>query len=349
MQIGVIGLNHKSAPLELREKLARSSAKQFGGSNEHDLPYVLLSTCNRTEIYFTSEDLAATHSYLLANLRCEISEEFEHKIYSYFGGDCFFHLAKVTSGMDSAILGETEIQGQVKQAYETAAKQRPLCSELHFLFQKSLKIGKEIRTEPLRSCKEITSQSEGIPLRALMPTLEDSILNLSTGLLKDLKTKKILFFGVSEINQKILKKFIANNIRSITLCNRSYLKAHLLAKAFGIGLKAWEEIGDVFEYDLIIYGTKSPSYLMTKEGIKTLPKEPKVVIDLSVPRNVEPACGTLLNVTLLNIDQINCSIDRRKRRRADSISRMRLPQIGQAVELQMALYGKRQRFLLSAI
>lgn len=326
MHIGVIGLNHKSASLELRETLARIFAKKFGHTCDHDFPFVLLSTCNRTEIYFSSDDLADTHSYLLGNLRTETSEEFEHTIYSYFGSDCFFHLAKVACGMDSAIIGETEIQGQVKQAYEEAASTRALSRELHFLFQKSLKIGKDIRTNPL------------------MPTLEEAVLNLSTSHLKDLKTKKILFFGVSEINQKILKLLTINNIQSITLCNRTHAKALMLARALNV--EAVEKVEDIFAYDLIIYGTKAPTYLMTKNALE-MPRQRKLIIDLSVPRNVEPACATIPNVTLLNVDQINRTIDRRKKRKAALLSRLRLPQIEEAVNRQILLFHKRESFLLS--
>lgn len=324
MQIGVLGLNHKSAHLELREKLARCSVKRFGAhcSLHGALPYVLLTTCNRTEIYFSSDDLAATHSYFLGILRNEIAEEFEHTIYSYFGADCFSHLAKVTAGMDSAILGETEIQGQVKQAYELAATYRPLCRELHYLFQKCLKVGKEMRTSPL------------------MPSLEETIFSLATSHLGNLTEKKILFVGISEINLKIIKLLKLNNLRKITLCNRTHSRAHTIAKELGCQVLPWN--GAIFDYDLIIYGTKAPHYLLTEA---TAARSKKLVIDLSVPRNVDPEISRSPGITLLNIDEINRSIDVRKKLRAKFLLRLKTPLLEEAVHRQIHLYRKKEAYL----
>src|SRR5436853_2688901 len=109
MRVGVVGINHKLADLKLREQLAITCLKRFGPSQSvhSDHHFIVLSTCNRTEVYFSSDDLAMTHSYLLSILRLDVDEEFDHKLYSYFGVDCFSHLAKVASGLDSAILAET--------------------------------------------------------------------------------------------------------------------------------------------------------------------------------------------------------------------------------------------------
>src|SRR5262249_51645888 len=122
MRIGVVGINHKLADLKLRETLAKACQRRFGpGQSTHGShTFILLSTCNRTEVYFSSEDLAQSHSYFLSILNQEVDEDFDQKLYSYFGKDCFLHLSRVTSGLDSAIVAETEIQGQVKSAYENA-------------------------------------------------------------------------------------------------------------------------------------------------------------------------------------------------------------------------------------
>jgi len=143
MRIGLVGINHKLASLSLRESLAKAFRKCFGNSH----PFILLLTCNRIELYFSSPDLAATHTAILSALKKETSCECDQKLYSFFGMECFLHLAKVTAGFDSAIMAETEIQGQVKQAYEEALKSKKLPSELHFLFQKSLHISKLCRSK----------------------------------------------------------------------------------------------------------------------------------------------------------------------------------------------------------
>jgi len=135
MKIGIIGVNFKSADLFFREKLALSlqvSSPLFSALNHSK---VILSTCNRFEIYFFSENLTETHSELLQKFRAEFESDCGFKLYSYFGQDCFSHLCRVTAGLDSAVLVETEIQGQVKRAY-LKAQETPLAKELHFIFQK---------------------------------------------------------------------------------------------------------------------------------------------------------------------------------------------------------------------
>src|SRR5262245_52879886 len=103
MRFGVVGINHKLADLKLREKLAKACQNRFLSSSFHgDHHFVLLSTCNRTEFYFSSDDLAETHSYLLRILRQDVEDDFDQKLYTYFGTDCFLHLTRVTSGLDSA-------------------------------------------------------------------------------------------------------------------------------------------------------------------------------------------------------------------------------------------------------
>src|SRR6185295_5000201 len=112
MTIGVFGINHKQADVTLREKLSNAFQRHFS-INSPIRNSVLIATCNRVELYFSGDDLAEIHQSIIALLRQEVSEEFEQKCYSFFGKDCFWHLAKVTAGLDSAIVAETEIQGQV--------------------------------------------------------------------------------------------------------------------------------------------------------------------------------------------------------------------------------------------
>lgn len=294
MRVGVIGINHKLADLKLREQLAKACQMRFGAFHaargEHH--FILLSTCNRTEVYFSSEDLAATHSYLLSILRMDVEEEFDHKLYSYFGGDCFCHLTRVTSGLDSAIIGETEIQGQVKVAYENAIEFHPLPQELHFLFQKSLAIAKKVRTE--------------LQLGRGMPNLEHAIMQTGKHVFESAEQQaQLLFVGASEINLKVLKFLKTKNFQHITLCNRSDNHACALAEKHEIGYLPWDQLASWKEYDWVICGTKSPDYLIRKEEICNVPIGKKLIMDLSVPRNVEPRLGQDPRITLLNIDQIN--------------------------------------------
>jgi len=294
MQFGVLGINYKLADLKLREQLAKSCQKRFGAIYsfpEHH--FVLLSTCNRTELYFSSHDLSFTHSFLLGMLRLDIQEEFDQKLYSFFGVDCFTHLSRVAAGLDSAVLAESEIQGQVKAAYEQASEEKTLPKELHFLFQKSLGIAKKIRTQ--------------LNLGRGMPTLEQAVLQTGKCFFNGSTNFRVLFVGASEINQKILHYLHQKGVASLFLCNRSDEIAFRVAKENNITAVEWGQLASWPDYDWIILGTKSPEYLITAvEYPKGLLKQKnRLIMDLSVPRNVDPLLGRIPGITLLNIDQIN--------------------------------------------
>ncbi|MBS0646844.1 MAG: glutamyl-tRNA reductase [Verrucomicrobia bacterium] len=286
MRIGMIGVNHKLASLEMREQIARLCARRFA---DHRIlhpyfSYVLLSTCNRTEIYFHSPELSQTHVYLLGILRYGIGENIDQRFYSFFGCDCFCHLTRVTAGLDSAILGETEIQGQVKVAYSQASQQRKLAKELHFLFQKSLKLAKEIRT--------YVGQGR-------FPVLAKTIVETATQMLGDLSLCRILFIGFSHINQTVAAWFEKQCIKNFTYCNRHVEKLQTLQLPYLL----WEHKERWVDYDLIILGTKAEHYII--EQLPQAIARPKLLIDLSVPRNVAPSLGQEPHIKLLNIDQLS--------------------------------------------
>lgn len=296
MRVGVIGINHKLACLKLREALAKACQRRFSLGQQHAC--VLLSTCNRTELYFSDSDLAQAHSNLLAILRREIAEEFDQRLYSYFGVDCFQHLCRVTAGLDSAIVAETEIQGQVKGAYEAAADCMDLPSEIHYLFQKALKIGKRVRS--------------ALPIKPGLPDLEHSIFKEGMSYFSNASQLKILCIGASEINKKIIAYLKKKQMQNITLCNRTCRHAHEVAAAYDIAMLNWNKLEQWHHFDWVIFGTKSPHYLITKEHIpQTISR--KLVMDLSVPRNVDPIIAHDPRVTLLNIDELNQTLLERTR------------------------------------
>lgn len=290
LHVGVIGINHKVADLSLRERFAQIGTRRFHPSSSlHGEQICLpLSTCNRTEVYFSSHDLAATHSYILDVLRAKIDRGFEQKLYSFFGAQCFFHLARVTAGIDSAVIGETEIQGQVKQAYEEARLHLLLPSVMHYMFQKSLQIGKKIRSSkwPLSS---VAVQEEAI----LRTCLEE---------FSDLATCKILFLGASRINRKFFEKCRQEGVERLTICNRTFDKAEKWS-GHGVNVLPWEVRNTWQDYDIIVTGTKSPHYLIEKEEVGHLTKK-KLLIDLSVPRNIHPELALHPHIQLWDIDRL---------------------------------------------
>jgi glutamyl-tRNA reductase len=337
MRVGVIGLNHKLASLNLRELLAKACQRRFlaGHSLHGDHTCVLLTTCNRTEVYFASDDLTATHSYLLQILRNEVEDEFDQKVYSYFGYDCFLHLSKVTTGLDSAIVAETEIQGQVKAAYENAIAYLSLPSELHYLFQKALKIGKKIRAE--------------LPMGRGMPDLEHAILNTGLHLFQP-NEAKILFVGASDVNQKILGFLKSKNLHTITICNRTLNRAKTIAESHHLSVLEWSRLHLWHHYNWIIFGTKAHDYLITKADIPSSCTSQKLIIDLCVPRNVDPKLARHPRITLLNIDQINRILRVRKQRMTHILShaeRCVVSSVKQHIELFQE--KEKHRFRLQAV
>lgn len=337
MRVGVLGINHKLADLKFRELLAIACQKRFGaGKNAHgEHAFVLLSTCNRTEIYFSSDDLAETHTYLINILRQEvlINEDFDQKLYSFFRQDCFFHLCRVTAGLDSAIVAETEIQGQVKAAYESTAAYSLLPKELHYIFQKSLQIAKAVRTSLLH-------------LRG-MPDLEHAVWNAGMGVFDQISQKNVLFVGASTINLKILAFMQGKQMGKLTICNRTPGLAESVANGYQVMNLPWKELTRWVEYDWIIFGTKSPNYLISKKELNhqcVLSK--KVIIDLCVPRNVDPELGKYF--VLQNIDQLNRVLKVRKQHMNDSLIKAE-HLVKDAVKRHSGLFEDKERYKLQLL
>ena len=304
MRVGVVGVNHKSAEISCREAVAKACGKRFSVESGIRQKYfcVVLSTCHRTEIYFSAEDLAAAHSEILNLLREEISFAFEHKLYAYFGSDCFLHLARVTAGLDSVVLAESEIQGQVKLAYEQSCLNISLPSCVHYLFQKSLQLGKKIR-----SLFFLSSDA----------SLERVLFELAEHFFVGLAQCRILFIGHSEINRKILRFFKRKGIDEISLCTRSLVSAQEFAKSEQIELVGWEELPNWMNYDLVISGTNVSNYLITPTAcsVKT-----RLIFDLGVPRNIDPRVGRSPGVTLLNMEKVGVILEERQRKNQEEIS-----------------------------
>jgi len=333
MRIGIIGINHKLADLKLRECFARICHQNFkSGIIAHfNIALVPLTTCNRCEIYFCSDDLAHSHSYLINVLRKALpsdEESIDQRLYSYFGHDCFKHLCRVTAGLDSAIVAESEIQGQVKAAYEEALKHSCLPGEMHYLFQKSLKIGKHIRTQ--------------LPLGRGIPELEHAILNASHRIFLEPERAKILFVGASEINRRILAFFKKRSFNDITICNRSPGPANTMSNKFQIATLDWAKLSDWPVYDLIVLGTKSPEHIIEKDRLASRCIRQKLIIDLCVPRNVDPQLGKMSKITLLNIDEINRTLKLRKQKLHGLLSKAETI-VHQATKKQITIFFEREK------
>ena len=302
MRVGLIGINYKSSELSLRELLAKVCQVCFGGESEdaERLCCVLLSTCNRTELYFSADDLAEAHSEILHILRAKVDLPFEHKLYSYFNEDCFTHLALVTTGLDSVIIAESEIQRQVKEAYENACLYHRLPSCMHFMFQKSLKIGKSFRTSS--------------SLVRTNVTLEGLIYDLSQIIYKDIRSASLLFIGNSEINRKILGYFKHKEIHNLTLCTRGLVSAQELSREYDLNFLKWDDMSAWHEFDIVICGTNQHDYLIFPEQVpQGHLANNRMIFDLSMPRNADPRLSRHPQITLLNIEELGGLIDKRQK------------------------------------
>ncbi len=290
MQIGVLGVNHKSSKISVRECMAKACQNKISKESliAERFSCVVLSTCHRTEIYFSAPNLAEAHSEILQVLRREIALAFEHELYSYFGFDCFLHLGYVVSGLDSVIIAESEIQRQVKVAYEQSQWYYPLPSCLHFLFQKSLKIGKEIRGNILLSQGKMN--------------IPKMLFHISGHVVKNLPQESILFIGNSEINRQVMNFFRAKGINRISLCTR--------------GTSAWEETATLpweervrwGEFSIVICGSNAPHYAI-EPFQREHPVQTRLIFDLSVPRTVSPELARHPLLTLLNMEEIGQMLD----------------------------------------
>ena len=247
--ICLLGISYHTAELVVREEIARRAARW---EHQRSSPRVLLSTCNRTEVYSTGEALAGLFD--------------PHNCYALRGVSALRHLFRVAAGLDSAVLGETEIQRQLKLAYGRAGK---LPAPLHFAFQKALKVGKEVRTR----------------FSISRETLQSMIWRIVAPNWPNPAQKKILLIGYSDINRSLLAFFTHKGVSEIDLCSK-WLPGRVC------------RLGEWDRYDLVVAATHAEGFLI--QGRCRTGKRP-IVIDLSVPRVVDPA---LEGVELWNIDQL---------------------------------------------
>jgi glutamyl-tRNA reductase len=327
MNIGLLGISYRSSELELRERFARACQKMCNSSFSD--PLVLLSTCNRTEIYFSSDDLVETYSHLLSMLETLLELECRSRIYCYFGEKCFIHLAKVTAGIDSVIFGEAEIQRQVKQAYEEARARHKFPFIMHYLFQKSLKIGKEIRTQ--------------FPLRSGRASMEWALWDLTKCFFPEGVFGPILFIGYSEINRKMIRFFQRKIGGRLYLATRNEDAAMDMTKKMGLQLVSWKEIGSWTEFPIVVCGSKSSEYLLKAEHIAEdrAKVQSRLVIDLSLPRNVDPCINKNPLITLFNIEEIEQFIDQKHKTSFMEQTKI-AKKIEDSVNLQSALFHRKR-------
>ena len=316
MNLHAIGLNHKSAPVDIREKLAFSASSipialssftQSFSSSEA----VILSTCNRVEIYGTSPDDCLNKESLLdffSAFHGLPKENFSEHMYHYQNLDAVKHLFFVTSSLDSLVVGESQILSQVKEAYMTAASQEATGSILNQLFQRSLSVAKDIHTK--------TNISKG------KVSISSVAVEFAVKIFKDFSDKTVFIIGAGEMCELVLKHLVERGTKTAIVANRNYDKAQALADEYQGKAINYESLEDYLpQADIIISSTSAPHYVIHTEHIKNAIKmrrgNPMLLIDIAVPRDINPEIARIDNVYLYNIDDlqtvVNQNIDEREK------------------------------------
>jgi glutamyl-tRNA reductase len=297
MKLFAAGVSHKTAPVEVREQLAVNQSaivdlafllKCFGHLDE----IVLLSTCNRIEIYGTARH-TTRHIKSLLQLLCAEPGDFDPYIYLYEDADAVRHLLRVVAGLDSMVLGETEITGQIKNAYEIAREAGLTGRVLNRLFQKAFQATKEIRTRTGIGRGTVSIKSTAVELIGKT----------------DLSQQSIMVLGAGAMAEHCVRLLVKKGAKSIFISNRSFDRAlDLAARCGGEAVCFGYCLFEMREVDVVITATSSAETLLGRDDVENLMKSrhnrPLLLVDLSVPRNIEPAVRQLENVALYNIDDL---------------------------------------------
>ena len=303
MSIVVLGVNHKSAPLDVIERVTisdESLPKSLHGlvSRDHVRETVVLSTCNRTEVYVVAEKFHGAFADV-SDFFCEISgltvEELQPHFYSQHDDAAVSHLFEVASGLDSAVLGETEILGQVRDAWEKARSESTSRTSLNLLFRHALEVGKRARTE--------TSISKSTA------SVSHAAVEMATDILGTISGRKVLVIGAGDMGAGIARALANAGSQSVTVMNRSRERAEQLAQSVGAVVSHIDDLQNAIrEADVVLTCTGAGDAIISVEDVRRARREnhnsPLLIVDIAVPRDVEHEVGELPGVTLRDLHDL---------------------------------------------
>lgn len=299
----VIGLSHRSSPVTVRERFAFTEVgippalQQLRASGIAE-EAVILSTCNRVELYAATsleapKAFAALRHFLLTShdYRDPIADE----IYTLCEPHSLYHLFKVACGLDSMVLGETEILGQLKKAYDLALQKGHTGSRLNKAFQRAFNVAKHIRTQT-------NIQRGSISVGSVAVELAEKIFS-------SLAERDVMVIGAGDTSEKTARALLSRGARSLLVTNRSHDKAVALAAELGGRAVPFDGWAAEFDHiDIVISSTSAPHYVLDRQKLEPLMKSrrnrPLLLIDIAVPRDIEPEVNFLDNVYLYNIDDL---------------------------------------------
>jgi len=308
MNIILIGMNHRTAPLEIREKLSLSCWNDVNPVKEllkipHLKEAIYLSTCNRVDVLADAEDTALA----LDNLKSFVfhhgnlsREEMERCLYVYFDQDAVRHLFRVASSLDSLVMGEPQILGQVKEAYHRAVENKATGLILNKVLHHAFHVAKRVRTET-----SIAGNAVSVSYAAV---------ELAKKIFGNLEGKTVLLVGAGEMSELAARHLINQGVKRFLIANRTYSRAQQMAEVFRGTAIEFEQLAEkVGEADIVITSTGATGYVITKEMVAKALRRRKnrllFLIDIAVPRDVEPEAGEIDNVFLYNIDDLQEVVD----------------------------------------
>ena len=319
-----LGVSHKTAPLELRERVALTEGRAAGllrdlTQAEEIHEAAAISTCNRTELYLVASEPVGAESLGLSVLarQGEIPPtELVAHLYRLRGSDAAAHLYRVTAGLDSMIIGEAEVQGQVKRAYELALVEGVTGPVLNRLFRGALAAGKRARAET-----GITERAMSVPSVAV---------ELAQRVLGDLSRRLVIVVGAGETAELTARALAARGVEPGFIANRRYDRAIGLAQRFGGRAIRFDELpAQMAVADIVVASTGSPHHVVEPDALAQVMAErggqPLLLIDLAVPRDIHPECREVAGVSLYDMDDLqavverNLSVREAEARRAEAI------------------------------
>ena len=321
MPVVVIGVNHRTAPLEVLEAMTVGDAalgKTLHAllSTEHVSEAVVLSTCNRTEVYAVAEKFHGGYAdvrAVLAELTFLDPEDFADHLYVHHDSAAVAHLFDVVSGLDSAVLGEHEIQGQVKTAWERAQHEDAVGTTLNLLFRHALEAGKRARSET-----GIGQGTASVSYAAVAVAAEQ---------LGSLAGRQALVLGAGDMGSSMAESLTAAGVAELVIANRTHAKARALADAVGGRAIRFVDIAaELVTADVVLTSTGASSVLLTRaeveEAMAARSGRPLVLVDIAVPRDIEPSVAELDGVSFLDMDALSAFAEQglsERRREVDAV------------------------------
>jgi len=321
MKIVVVGLNHKTAHIDIRERLAFDSEQTLRALRELknrfcEAEFVLLSTCNRVELYCASKRMGGVMAREIAKFLSEFHnvalEEFEDFLYVHNEEDAVKHLLTVASSLDSMVVGEAQIIGQVKESYRLACAAKSTGKVLNRLFHCAFATSKKIHTTTSLSSRRVS--------------LAGIAVELTMQLFADILAAKVVVIGAGEMGELLVRHLLHEGCKNITIVNRSYERGLSVAKRYGIEAREWEELAEqLIGANIVIASAATQNYLFKKDSFKKIMDNRRegalLIIDVAVPRNFEPSVNAIENVYLYSVDELSEVAEQNRKAREEDITK----------------------------